>query len=420
MGGLCSRVGNAIWDLFARGFSVTTRSEILGDIIFGRRPVRLPLHYKQGDGATALSLLVSNLKDAGVNVTKVKFEPNTDQPKFFTPAGAAKDSSRHVIARFFLDKVDEDTHFSMNHGHAAIEVRNSESPKKSYMGLYLNPNTGETFSALNYKEDKQLRLTKLTNNKLEQGMLPRPYQHKLKNPGKSNSVNTFGTSASTKIYLPCFGMSRKKNGKDVGSEKIKVLFGLSETNARAEIALTHKAIYDENFAYRKISRDRNCSGLVMQMLKKGGATTFVRNPKADFFRTPQEVQEYARELQQYLDTINNYTDKLISVFEPHDEPGVEPQSNSPAMSAADLEKFSIEMGTSKIKEFTEFLKKDYRKLSNEFLMNPAQILVGYLAHELGNDPRKALSALPPEKQVMLKDMISLVSAIRDQVCKEEI
>lgn len=423
IGGLCSRVGNAIWDFFARGFSTTTRSKEMADIIFGREPVVLPVSVKRGEASEVFKELYGNLKTAGVDLTKVEVDPTTSVPEIYTSEGAAKNLKEHVVIRAWLNETHEITWGKYDierPGHSAISVKTGK--ENLYLGLVGSQDGGTTPAT--YKADKQRFAEYNPASVSKESTLPPFYKNKA---GLTAKKPSHEVSASSKIYLPLFGARHTKDAKPVN-----VLFGLSPSAIRDSMKSEIDGFKNHTRHYDRISKDSNCSGAAMQMMLAGGAGKFVRRPPADIYYMPIEVQQYARELQQCFDSMNAYTDDLLTVLEQENRPPKDiPESESSDLLVADgstvkaaPENFLLTRGSrvpGQIKTLVASLASGFDGKSHEDLVASAKQLVDYLAKTLGDNPKKALAAMPAgSRKDDLMTIIRMVKSIREKVCEQSI
>jgi len=425
--GVITRALCATWDFFVRG-SFRSRAKAIEDIIFGRETATLSLKIKSSK-TSVLSDFAARLASSGIDMSRVQYRKKTNFkglkraellepkiPEIDTSEGVAKQLSRKIIVRSWLDKVEEfgptlaSALLSPSfQGHSAIEVKDSINKKSNYASVFEHEKHGHFVVEDNYKADKQFMLGHTTNTKLGSGDFePRAFQFRVKNPDLEEGQ--FGVSASSKIYLPCFGVSFTKH-----NAPIKVLFGLSETATdNAIVGLLSKGM---RLKYRYASKDRNCCGTVLKMLLAGGAGRFVQRPKAEFFYTPLEVERYTRELQQYLDWINTYTDKLIAIV------GTEKITNIDHFSRESIEPFRLwTQAPTSIKDCMFNVQKNMHTMSNEELISQAKILVTLLADELGDAPEIAIREISTDdaaraKKNGLLSVISMIHLIREKVCE---
>jgi hypothetical protein len=480
--GLIAWIKDGVLDYCNAGPFVSN-AKMLGNIIFGLQLATLPLQIKRGEAGDYIQSLVQKLYLGDVQLPSSIVQPpqssyasktasvSFNPPKFLASEGRAKNLSKHVTCLFFLHEVREEPSFRpwdyLKLGHASIGVSGyslNDPGRQKYLSVYVdteeNGRCGSSRSAPiltkdTYAKDKFTQMSTRTREKLErQETQPRPFQHKIEHPSEGT---TYGTSASSKIYLPCFGKSYEKRSKEINQEKvIKVLFGLDARETETGMSFIH----DNRLTFKSISKDRNCSGAVMQMLVQGGATTFIRKPKAELYYTPLEVQNYARELQQYLEWINAYTDNLIGSINCEERPDFSEKDvlvsintklkqwpgaprqikilmeslveNLALMAhikeqskilATSLEFQGGQMSCSAPPEFVE-IQEDKRRLAEQAvmpinLMKQAKILVEYLADELGEAPTKSLENITsPAKQAGLSAIIRMVNLIREELCSE--
>ena len=88
----------------------------------------------------------------------------------------------------------------------------------------------------------------------------------------------------------------------------------------SEWAKVQKMEMDGVASYRMISNKDNCAGMVLRVLKKGGADVYVDDHKlSSFVNTSNNVHRYAIQLQQIIDRLNSSANELLSRFEALDE-----------------------------------------------------------------------------------------------------
>ena len=227
----------------------------------------------------------------------------------------------------------------LHSGHAALSIKDDTDPndkehtyisrwpyvkkgKSLLNSLPANSTAAELLSiqsvtsSRDYKEDKYALISDNTRAKLKNGEFsPRERQKILNSPIRLKDTidsKPWGVS-SDKVYLPLIGENTSKDN-DEGS--FFTLFGLNEGKMKLYWQKIGNDEEDETTApsYQMLNKKSNCSGVVIEALKQGGAEFYSSKLNKALYYTPNFLHKRAMEIQGRVDDLNTKLDALNKAY----------------------------------------------------------------------------------------------------------
>jgi hypothetical protein len=261
-------------------------------------PFGLDAMDRDDEQQPALSPVAKNNAASPIPFAELRAQKAERPANPYRDRGDAKALAAPIVVRVWPEKLTR-----LATGHAAMTVNSRSGLEPLYISWWPTSKVSP-HEKRGYRDDKRSELLAHTKNRLEElEFTPRPGQKRYIVDSKvtpGEKVADWGVSAS-KVYLPQYGDNRlAANGEDCPR-----LFGLDAAGIHA-LAATKSP---KNFTV--ISPKENCAGMVLQMLRAGGAGQFGTTPSLKLVARPSQALKYAGKIVERIDALNKRADALI-------------------------------------------------------------------------------------------------------------
>ena len=272
-----------------------------------------------------------------------------------------------------------DTKFRLQKGVESRELMTKAAGREASDSL-ANRNVEATSpeALLSDSDSRQQSLPGITDSTVKAAnYAPLPFQ---KTSGKNNKA---WQRRAEKHYLPCVGFDKHRQT----NHEIFIMFGLNLDKMREHWEAVKNSDHPEHY-YKQFSKEQNCSGMCLSLLKTGGADLFHRFSPS-YVTTQSDMEKYSAKLLETFDQLNTYADELDDKVAEYGVP------NEPKLSL------------SSVCEKLELLPKTY-SMPDEWAANIQEVVTYIKAIESCSDTIESLTPVAAKLTSSLAKLFTVV------------